>query len=57
MAGDLGAPPHLVSVMLGHLSVDELLLAGYKQSNHSFERRQIPQKIADKLEVLEGGKK
>ena len=56
LAGDLGAPPHLVSVMLGHASVGGQLLAGYNQSTYSFEHRQILQKIGDKLEVLEGGK-
>ena len=54
LAGDLGAPPHIVSVILGHSNVGGQLVAGYNQSTYGFEHRQILQYVADKLEVIEG---
>ena len=55
LAGDLGAPPHIVSVILGHSNVGGQLVAGYNQSTYSSEHQQILQHVADKLEVIEGG--
>ena len=54
LAGDLGAPPHIVSVILGHSNVGGQLVAGYNQSTYSSEHQQILQHVADKLEVIEG---
>jgi integrase len=54
LAGDLGAPPHIVSVILGHSNVGGQLVAGYNHSTYGFEHRQILQDVADKLEVIEG---
>ncbi len=55
LAGDLGAPPHIVSVILGHSNVGGKLVAGYNQSTYGSEHQQILQHVADKLEVIEGG--
>ena len=55
LAGDLGAPPHIVSVILGHSNVGGQLLAGYNQSTYISEHRQILQDVADNLEAIESG--
>jgi integrase len=55
LAGDLGAPPHIVSVMLGHSNIGGQLVAGYNQSAYGSEHQQILQHVADKLEALESG--
>ena len=57
LAGDLGAPPHIVSVILGHSNVGGQLVAGYNQSTYSSEHQQILQRVADKLEEMEGSVK
>ena len=54
LAGDLGAPPHIVSVILGHSNVGGQLVAGYNQSTYSYEHLQILQRVADRLEEMEG---
>ena len=41
LAGDLGAPPHIVSVILGHSNVGGQLVAGYNQSTYRFEHQHI----------------
>jgi integrase len=56
MAGDLGAPPHIVSVILGHSNVGGPLVAGYNQSTYYPEHRQILQDVADRLEEIEDGR-
>ena len=56
LAGDLGAPPHIVSVILGHSNVGGQLVAGYNQSTYSSEHQQILQRVADKLEEIEDGR-
>jgi len=53
MAGDLGAPPHIVSVILGHSNVGGQLVAGYNHSAYSFEHQQILQDVADELDAIE----
>ena len=53
--GTLGAPPHIVSVILGHSNVGGQLVAGYNHSTYGFEHRQILQDVADKLEEIERG--
>ena len=55
LAGDLGAPPHIVSIILGHSNVGGQLVAGYNQSKYSSEHKEILQIVADKLEALENG--
>ena len=54
LAGDLGAPPHIVSVILGHSNIGGQLVASYNHSAYSSEHRQVLQQVADKLEALEG---
>ena len=56
LAGDLGAPPHIVSVILGHSNVGGQLVAGYNHSTYRSEHQQILQDVADKLEAIEGGR-
>jgi integrase len=53
LAGDLGAPPHIVSVILGHSNVGGQLLARYNQSKYGCEHLQMLQNVADKLDVIE----
>ena len=55
LAGDLGAPPHIVSAILGHSNIGGQLVAGYNQSAYGSEHQQILQHVADKLEALESG--
>jgi len=53
LAGDLGAPPHIVSVILGHSNVGGQLVAGYNQSKYGCEHLQMLQNVADKLDAIE----
>ncbi|MDA9823664.1 tyrosine-type recombinase/integrase [Paracoccaceae bacterium] len=54
LAGDLGAPPHVVSVVLGHSNVGGQLVAGYNHSTYCPEHRQILQEVAVRLDTIEG---
>lgn len=56
LAGDLGAPPHVISVMLGHSNVGGQLVAGYNHSTYSSEHKDILQGVADRLEEIENSK-
>ena len=56
LAGDLGAPPHVISVMLGHSNVGVQLVAGYNHSAYSSEHKDILQRVADRLEEIENSK-
>ena len=56
LAGDLGAPPHVISVLLGHSNVGGQLVAGYNHSIYSSEHTDILQRLADNLEEIEGSK-
>ena len=53
LAGDLGAPPHVISVMLGHSNVGGQLVAGYNHSIYGSEHKDILQRVADSLEEIE----
>ncbi len=55
LAGDLGAPPHIVGVILGHSNIGGQLVAGYNHSTYQPEHSQILQHVADRLEVIERG--
>ena len=57
LAGDLGAPPHVISVMLGHSNVGGQLVAGYNHSTYSSEHKDVLQRVADKLEEIENSKR
>ena len=56
LAGDLGAPPHVISVMLGHSNVGGQLIAGYNHSAYSSEHKDILQRLANRLEEIENCK-
>lgn len=53
LAGDLGAPPHVISVMLGHSNVGGQLVAGYNHSIYGSEHKDILQRVANRLEEIE----
>ena len=53
LAGDLAAPPQVISVMLGHSNVGGQLVAGYNHSAYSLGHKDILQRVADKLEGIE----
>ena len=56
LAGDLGAPPHVVSVMLGHSNLGGQLVADYNHSFYNSEHKDILQRVAFRLEEIESGK-
>ena len=49
LAGDLAAPPHATSFMLGHSNVGGQLVAGYNHSTYSLEHKDILQRVADRI--------
>jgi integrase len=54
LAGELGVPPHVVSVMLGHSNVGGQLVSGYNKSRYLAEHAEALQKIADYLDEIAG---
>jgi integrase len=52
MAGDLGAAPHIVSVILGHTNIGGQLVAGYNKSRYPVEHAKILQDVADRIDGL-----
>jgi integrase len=52
IAGDLGAPPHVISAMLGHSNIGGQLVAGYNKSRYKDEHRAIIDRIGGYLEGL-----
>lgn len=54
MAGDLGAPPHIVSIILGHANVGGQLVAGYNKSRYTIEQGEYLQKLADEIDLIGG---
>lgn len=55
LAGECGAAPHIVSVLLGHTNIGGELVAGYNKSRYLIEHADILQQVADKLEEFERG--
>ncbi|MGV3554237.1 MAG: tyrosine-type recombinase/integrase [Croceibacterium sp.] len=49
LAGELGAPPHVVSAILGHANIGGQLVAGYNKSRYAREHAEALQKVADHL--------
>lgn len=49
LAGDLGAPPHVVSVILGHANLGGQLVAGYNKSRYQAEHARVLQDVADRI--------
>jgi integrase len=52
LAGELGVPPHVVEVMLGHRSIGGQLHAGYNQSRYSNEHATALRNLADELDRI-----
>lgn len=55
VAADLGAEPHVISVLLGHKNVGGQLTAGYSKSRYRREHGEALQRVGDALEALEDG--
>jgi integrase len=55
MLGDLGFPPHIVSVVLGHAHIAEGATAVYARSRYQKEHREALQAIADEIDRLVSG--
>ncbi len=53
MAGELGAPPHVVSALLGHKNIGDQLTAGYSKARYAAEVGAMLQLVADRLEAIE----
>ncbi|WP_394730005.1 tyrosine-type recombinase/integrase [Altererythrobacter sp. GH1-8] len=52
LAGDLGAPPHVVSAILGHANIGGQLVAGYNKSRYLTEQSETLQKVADFIDKI-----
>ena len=52
LAGNLGAPPHVVSVILGHSNLGGQLVAGYNKSRYEVEHAKVLQDVADRIDGL-----
>lgn len=52
LAGNLGAPPHVVSVILGHANLGGQLVAGYNKSRYETEHAKILQDVGDRIAEL-----
>lgn len=55
LAGETGAAPHVVSVLLGHTNVGGQLVAGYNKSRYQSEHAKTLQDIANLIEALPHG--
>ena len=54
IAGDLGAPPHVISAMLGHSNIGGQLIAGYNRLRYREEHTAIMQQIGNRIDRTEG---
>lgn len=52
IAGDLGAPPHVISAMLGHSNIGGQLIAGYNKSRYREEHAALMQKIGNRVDRI-----
>jgi integrase len=55
LAGNLGAPPHVISALLGHRNIGDQLTAGYSKARYSTEVGSVLQLVADLLSAIEAG--
>ncbi len=55
LAGNVGAPPHVVSVILGHANLGGQLVAGYNKSRYEAEHAKVLQEVADRIDQLVAG--
>ena len=52
MAGELGAPPHVISALLGHRNIGDQLTAGYSKARYAAEVGEVLQLVADRLQAF-----
>lgn len=52
LAGETGAAPHVVSVILGHANLGGQLVAGYNKSRYETEHANVLQEVADRMDKL-----
>jgi integrase len=52
LAGETGAAPHVVSVILGHANLGGQLVAGYNKSRYETEHAKVLQDVADRIDEL-----
>jgi integrase len=50
LAGETGAAPHVVSVILGHANLGGQLVAGYNKSRYETEHANVLQDVADRID-------
>jgi integrase len=55
LLGELGEPPHITEVVLGHTAIGSRLSSGYNQSRYAREHREALQRLADHLDGLVRG--
>ena len=55
LAADLGAEPHVISVLLGHKNIGGQLTATYSKSRYRREHAEALQRLADHVEAIESG--
>jgi integrase len=55
LAADLGAEPHVISILLGHKNVGGQLTAGYSKSRYRREHAEVLQRLADHIDAIERG--
>jgi integrase len=55
LAADLGAEPHVISVLLGHKNIGGQLTAGYSKSRYRREHTEALQRLADHIDDIEAG--
>jgi integrase len=55
LAADVGAEPHVISVLLGHKNVGGQLTAGYSKSRYRREHAEALQRLADHVDAVERG--
>jgi integrase len=55
LAADLGAEPHVISVLLGHKNVGGQLTSTYSKSRYRREHAETLQRLADQIDVIAHG--
>jgi integrase len=55
LAADLGAEPHIISVLLGHKNIGGQLTATYSKSRYRREHAEALQRLGDQVDALENG--
>jgi integrase len=53
LAGEIGAPPHVISALLGHRSIGGNLIAGYNKARYPAEVREVLQRIGKLIKSLD----